>query len=210
MRIKKLYQGTMPDHKVLNQLSDSQTNTYSCHALNSIVDSSIPMDAIIDYDGDEIPEGFELVENSGESGSGYEPNLISLSIVAKPSFSANVYYKIPFDTCTKFGDKLSFVDGGVKIGPGVSCIKVSAIANPQSSVSGMAYLRIGKNSSDNVITWNMCNITSSWGITTVPIPLKIADVKEGDMIYAYVYTAGSGSVGLGNGADCSLTVEVVK
>ena len=36
------------------------------------------------------------------------------------------------------------------------------------------------------------------------------DLKEGDMIYAYIYTAGSGSIGLGNGADCSLTVEVVK
>ena len=210
MKIKKLYQGKMPEHKVLNQLSDSQTNTYSCHALNSIIDSSVPMDTILEYDGDVVPEGFELVEGEGGSGSGYEPNLMSLSIVAKPSFSPNTYFKIPFDVCTKFGDKLSFVDGGIKIGPGVSYIKVSAIGNPQSGTAGMAYMRIGKNTSDNVITWNMCNITSSWGITTIPIPLKVAEVQEGDMIYAYVYTPGSGSIGLGNGADCSLTVEVIK
>ena len=94
MKIKKLYQGKMPEHKVLNQLSDSQTNTYSCHALNSIIDSSVPMDTILEYDGDVVPEGFELVEgeSGSSSGGGYEPNLMSLSIVAKPSFSPNTYF----------------------------------------------------------------------------------------------------------------------
>jgi hypothetical protein len=34
MRIKKMYQGTVPENKILNTYSDSQTDVYSCNFLN--------------------------------------------------------------------------------------------------------------------------------------------------------------------------------
>lgn len=36
MRIKKMYQGTVPENKILNTYSDSQTDVYSCDYLNKI------------------------------------------------------------------------------------------------------------------------------------------------------------------------------
>lgn len=36
MRIKKMYQGTVPENKILNTKSDSQTDVYSCDYLNKI------------------------------------------------------------------------------------------------------------------------------------------------------------------------------
>lgn len=37
MKIKKMYQGNVPDNKILNTQSDSQTDTYSCDYLNNSV-----------------------------------------------------------------------------------------------------------------------------------------------------------------------------
>ena len=34
MKIKKMYQGTVPENKILNTYSDSQTDVYSCDAIN--------------------------------------------------------------------------------------------------------------------------------------------------------------------------------
>lgn len=40
MRIKKMYQGTAPENKILNQYSTSQTDTYSCNYTNKLVEFS--------------------------------------------------------------------------------------------------------------------------------------------------------------------------
>ena len=36
MKIKKMYQGTAPENKILNTQSDSQTNVYSCNYINNL------------------------------------------------------------------------------------------------------------------------------------------------------------------------------
>ena len=43
MKIKKMYQGNVPENKILNTYSDSQTDTYSCDYLNNsvVVESGI-------------------------------------------------------------------------------------------------------------------------------------------------------------------------
>lgn len=39
MRIKKMFQGTVPENKILNMDSDSQTDTYSCAKINEMASS---------------------------------------------------------------------------------------------------------------------------------------------------------------------------
>lgn len=36
MKIKKMYQGTLPENKILNTQSNSQTDTYSCDYINKL------------------------------------------------------------------------------------------------------------------------------------------------------------------------------
>lgn len=36
MKIKKIYQGSLPENKILNKNSNSQTDTYSCDYLNNL------------------------------------------------------------------------------------------------------------------------------------------------------------------------------
>ena len=45
MKIKKMYQGNLPDNKIVNGYSTSQTDTYSCSYLNSRL-SGYPIGAI--------------------------------------------------------------------------------------------------------------------------------------------------------------------
>lgn len=39
MRVKKMFQGKVPENKILSTYSDSQTDTYSCDYVNHIVES---------------------------------------------------------------------------------------------------------------------------------------------------------------------------
>jgi len=39
MKIKKIFQGTLPENKILNEKSESQIDTYSCDYINSIIES---------------------------------------------------------------------------------------------------------------------------------------------------------------------------
>ena len=37
MRIRKKFQGVLPEHKILDEISSSQTDTYSCRKINELV-----------------------------------------------------------------------------------------------------------------------------------------------------------------------------
>lgn len=65
--IRKDYQGTIPTNKILNEQTDSNTDTYSCDYINNMTFESsgggdtLPIGAIVKFDGDVVPEGYEKV-----------------------------------------------------------------------------------------------------------------------------------------------------
>jgi hypothetical protein len=173
---------------------------------------TVPINAIFDYEGDTVPEGYVEVEPS-PSGGNYEPNVMCLEMSKEQIFSAKAYAKVEFDVATKIGDKLIFEDNAVKIGEGVEYIKVSVIANPKSGIAGNTYIRVIKNydgTLKNTVSWIFEKIATDWGVKCLILPPKLLKVQEGDIIALYIYTEGSGSCGPGNGAETALTVEVVK
>lgn len=68
MRIKKIYQGELPENKILNVQSESSTDTYSCDYINNLgvgggdALDELPIGSVIRYDGEDIPEGWEEIE----------------------------------------------------------------------------------------------------------------------------------------------------
>lgn len=75
MKIKKIYQGELPENKILNSQSTSQTDTYSCEYINSMSMDDLPLGSIIKYNGSEVPNGwkeaqsYEIIER-GETATG--------------------------------------------------------------------------------------------------------------------------------------------
>ena len=78
MKIRKKYQGVVPSNKVLNIESTSQTDTYSCDYINNMsfpggggsnIDD-LPIGSVIQYDGEDIPEGWSEVDNSNRITNG--------------------------------------------------------------------------------------------------------------------------------------------
>lgn len=65
--IRKTFQGVMPENKILNSESNSQTDTYSCDYINNMkVDAEnideLPVGTRVEYNGTEVPEGWEEVD----------------------------------------------------------------------------------------------------------------------------------------------------
>ena len=87
VKIIKRFQGQAPENKILNYVSDSETDGYSCAIINGM---SIPIDAIIDYDGDTVPEGYEQVPD------GDNKDLVKLALNGAFEVSATDYKHLPF------------------------------------------------------------------------------------------------------------------
>lgn len=65
--IRKDYQGTIPTNKILNEQTDSNTDTYSCEYINNMTFSGggvdeLPVGTRVEYNGTEVPDGWEEVE----------------------------------------------------------------------------------------------------------------------------------------------------
>lgn len=68
MKIRKKFQGTLPENKILNIESTSQTDTYSCEYINNLtpeVDNvdELPIGTVVKYNGAEVPDGWEEVQS---------------------------------------------------------------------------------------------------------------------------------------------------
>lgn len=174
---------------------------------------SIPVGTVLEYEGDVVPQGFELVEEQ-ESTDNKTINIMTVKNIGKQTFPAETYTKINLTNPASIGDKLIAYNGGIKIGPGVSKVKISCYATIMSGAIGGCHLRLIRNelNSDNTVGWLIDRITAVSGQITVAYPASLMDVSEGETYYIYVYTPGPGQVGPDEGtmSQANLTIEVIE
>lgn len=126
------------------------------------------------------------------------------------------YVRINLAGINSYGGQLiATADGGIKIGKGVTKVKVSGRILFSTSVVGSQYLRICKNdpsASANMVAWvSDTNTSTTATFRSVDATEALVNVQEGDVIYLYYYAAASSSTIYGQtyGNQTSLTVETV-
>jgi hypothetical protein len=160
---------------------------------------SLPVGTEVDFTGSasDIPAGWEQVDSP--------VNIITCTQNASVTTGNNTYDKITLVEYEKIGNKLSISNGGVKIGSGVSYIKVSGFItfSTVSSTTSRHHLQIYKNSTSiySLIT----RFGGNWE-TIQSVPFLIS-VQENDIIYLYTRSQDSG--GSVTGASY-LLVEVIE
>ena len=92
MKIRKIEQGTVPStSRVLTEFNESKLDTYSCNTINTMLNSlesndPLPVGTILDFEGDEIPEGYGLVEDNPLNTYSTEEQIIGTWIDGKPIY----------------------------------------------------------------------------------------------------------------------------
>lgn len=136
-------------------------------------------------------------------------NVMTLKLDADINCSTNDYYHIPLSLYNSSGDKLTNENGYVKIGKGVSKVKVSGAAKFETSSTATKHIHIDKN--DETIAWALINPASA-NLGAIPtITPVLVDVKEGDLIDLKYYTVTATDVIEGHRTCFTyLTVEAVE
>ena len=137
-------------------------------------------------------------------GSSLKPNIITATGGSYTTTTKD-NEKYAFTESDGVGNKLTLSDGGVKIGSGVSYVKICAYAmfSTISGIDNRHNLYIFKNSSNQLTAIN--RLRGAWetiASTTVVIP-----VSTNDILYLYVRSQDNTGAVINS---ASLTVEVVK
>lgn len=135
---------------------------------------TLPIGSIVDYDGDNVPSGYELAET----------NTIIASLGQNTRVSNGA--KVPLTTVvTSTGSKLTLVDGGIKIGSGISHVEISAQISVQYSETTGNYGCVLKKNEKTLVKSPIYK-ASNGNMVSSNISSWIVDVNEGDMIYVFL------------------------
>lgn len=147
-----------------------------------------------------------------------QPNMITFAKNNNQSLAKDTKVTLELnEVIAQIGDKLSTSNYGVKIGKGVSKVKVSGVAwiEPgwNTDCTGYRWLQILKNGNtyrDVVAMAMLPEASNVWGSPS--IPPRLLAVKEGDVIFMAVAVSADGYCRAGNYGTAStyLTVEVVE
>ena len=116
--IRKDYQGTMPENKILNSESVSQTDTYSCDYINNVTGDELPIGTRVEYNGTEIPDGWVEVEGGSSNVYSTEETIVGTYYDGKPIYRKCVIYN--FDGTYK---EDNYIFGGVHNSIGIGVIE---------------------------------------------------------------------------------------
>ena len=187
-----------------------------------IVHHRIPLNVVLDNIGD-ITNDYSQSQTDTYSCNYINERLdeISTKSAITIGLSANVSHtattKVALNTImNNIGDKFTLIDNGIKIGAGVTKVKVSANILQQASAVNLYGGYITKNGTNLAsavnVGFNTIPRTNSWEYFHTGISPIIIDVVEGDIIYLCSYINGiTATVTLQAyaGRSVNLTVEEV-
>lgn len=187
-----------------------------------IVHHRIPLNVVLDNIGD-ITNDYSQSQTDAYSCNYINEKLdeISTKSAITIGLSANVNHKatkkVALNTImNSIGNKFTLIDNGIKIGAGVTKIKVSANILQQASdvnLYGGYITKNGTNLASAVnIGFNTIPRTNSWEFLHTGISPIIIDVVEGDIIYLCSYvnnTTSTVTLQAYAGRAVNLTVEEV-
>lgn len=105
------------------------------------------------------------------------------------------------------GDKLTIQNGGIKIGSGVSKVKVNANLKIATNTVGNKHARILKNTTS--VGWGISRGISAGDESSISVSPLLIDVSEDDILYLAYYAAAGDGISANYNATY-LTVEVVE
>ena len=187
-----------------------------------VVHHRIPLNVVLDNIGD-ITNDYSQSQTDAYSCNYINEKLDELSTKSSITIglSANVNHKatkkVALNTImNSIGNKFTLIDNGIKIGAGVTKVKVSANILQQASdvnLYGGYITKNGTNLASAVnIGFNTIPRTNSWEFFHTGISPIIIDVVEGDIIYLCSYvnnTTSTVTLQAYSGRAVNLTVEEV-
>lgn len=127
--------------------------------------------------------------------------------------TSQAFNKVNLDSKVSVGDKLTLIDNGIKIGAGITKVKVSAGVGLawNSPISPDFHMYIAKNGaidSNAIIKVNGSKSTDNT-VASVILSEQLIEVQENDILYLCIY-ATVGSNIYGPSRATYMTVEVVE
>ena len=137
-----------------------------------------------------------------------EKNIITATISSNFTKTSSAYELLVLNDSVSLGDKLTLTNTGkIKIGSGVSYVKVSAKVSFDSvATTALKWLTIFKNTTSTVISANPCNLSARNMIYATSM---LVAVQENDELLLEVNGA-TNDVIRGGIAYTNITVEVVE
>lgn len=135
-------------------------------------------------------------------------NVMTLKLDAHVTCVAGTYNHLNLSLYNSQGDKLTCENGYIKIGKGVTKVRVNGQAKFETGSEGAKHIHIDVN--EETVAWNYGScIEVGQNVTAIITPF-VADVKEGDLIDLKYYAANSDKVSGHNTCFTYLTVEAIE
>lgn len=146
----------------------------------------VPINTIVEYDGTTIPDGWEEVE---------EKSIITAYSTQNVSMSAGE--TLSFDNATIVGSKFALKNGKIKIGSGVSKVKLTGQIWYYPHSTTRQWFTMNQNT--NIMN-QMISYSTSYNVMS--FSTKVIDVANGDEFYYSLYNIeGTGKLEINNGAN---------
>lgn len=145
----------------------------------------LPVGTIVDYEGEEIPDGFEELEEARESSYLYG-HIYGQQINTNSSAAVS----IPFSEVRRKGEGIKFNGTKIEIGAGVKRVEMSFLLHGQASSSAVSQVEYGIKKNGTIVYKSVSEHSLSANMTTYLImPTCEIDVTEGDYLEVIVYAA---------------------
>lgn len=145
----------------------------------------LPVGTIVDYDGEEIPDGFEELEEARESSYLYG-HIYGEQI----NTNASTAVAIPFSEVRRKGEGIKFNGTKIEIGAGVKRVEMSFLLHGQASSSAVSQVEYGIKKNGTIVYKSVSEHNLSANMTTYLImPTCEIAVTEGDYLEVIVYAA---------------------